>query len=76
MSYTRGHLATYQDGVCFYEDGVLVDDDPDRPCPRCGRLPTPEGYDACLGHIPGCVSACCGHGAHGPILIMDGEVSK
>ena len=33
-----------------------------RPCRKCGRFPTPEGYDACLGYIPGAKSVCCGHG--------------
>lgn len=33
-----------------------------RPCPQCGELPTPDGYDPCLGCIPGVYSACCGHG--------------
>lgn len=33
-----------------------------RPCPQCGELPTAEGYDACLGEIPGATGACCGHG--------------
>lgn len=70
LSYSRGRLVTYKRGVWRYEDGVPVDDDPDRPCPRCGRPPTAEGYDACLGYIPGCVSACCGHNVHEPILMM------
>ena len=26
------------------------------------KKPTPEGHDACIGHIDGAVSACCGHG--------------
>ncbi len=39
--------------------GVVTDD---RPCARCGKRPTLEGYDACLGYIPQVVSACCGHG--------------
>ena len=34
----------------------------ERPCKRCGKLATPEGYDACLGHLPGVKAACCGHG--------------
>jgi len=38
----------------------------DRPCIRCGRMPTPEGHDACLGTIPHCKSACCGHGVEQP----------
>ena len=70
LSYSRGRLVTYKRGVWRYEDGVPLDDDPDRPCPRCGRPPTAEGHDACLGTIPGCVSACCGHGVSDPILIM------
>lgn len=35
-------------------------DDP--PCNLCGREPTSEGYDACLGEVEGAISACCGHG--------------
>ena len=70
LSYSRGRLVTYKRGVWRYEDGVPLDDDPDRPCPRCGRPPTPEGHDACLGTIPGCVSACCGHGVSEAILMM------
>lgn len=33
-----------------------------RPCKRCGKEPTPEGHDACIGHLEGVISACCGHG--------------
>lgn len=40
-----------------------------RPCKKCGRMPTKEGYDACLGYIPGAVNACCGHGAIKPFII-------
>jgi hypothetical protein len=71
-SYHRGHLAYHRaDGRWYYEDGVCVDDDPDRACPRCGKPPTPEGYDACLGHIEGATSACCGHGVHQMILMKE-----
>ena len=34
----------------------------ERPCKKCGKYSTPEGYDACLGYLPGVVAACCGHG--------------
>lgn len=34
----------------------------ERPCTRCGKMPTKEGYDHCLGFIKGAESACCGHG--------------
>ena len=33
----------------------------DRDCAACGLPPTPEGYDACIGHVPGAINACCGH---------------
>ena len=45
----------------MYSDTKTKYDD-SRPCKRCGRMPTPEGYDACLGYIEGVTSACCGHG--------------
>lgn len=72
-SYVRGNLVFYdeEDNAWFYEDGVCVDDDPDRVCPVCGRPPTPEGYDACLGYIPGCISACCSHGMGEPFFIFE-----
>lgn len=36
--------------------------DDSRPCTACGQHSTPEGYDACLGHLDGVAYACCGHG--------------
>ena len=42
-----------------------------RPCKKCNRLPTKEGYDACMGHIEGATSVCCGHGVSRPILMME-----
>ena len=32
-------------------------------------MPTKEGYDACLGHIDGAKSACCGHGVEEPYVL-------
>jgi len=31
-------------------------------CRKCGKLPTKEGHDACLGTLPNVMNACCGHG--------------
>ena len=31
-------------------------------CKFCGQPPTPEGYDHCIGELPGVLHACCGHG--------------
>lgn len=70
FSYNRGHLTVLRRGVWYYQsDGVPVDDDLDRPCARCGRPPSPEGYDACMGYVPGVSSACCGHG-EGPGFVI------
>jgi len=67
-SYQRGHLIEYADSQWVYADDkspILVE----RPCARCNKLPTEEGYDACLGYIPNVASACCGHGVENPILM-------
>lgn len=72
-SYCRGHPICYRNGQWVYaDDGQPIDGTPERPCPRCGRAPTTEGYDACLGYIPGAVSACCGHGVE-PGYVKMGE---
>ena len=60
-SHSRGNLIIYRNNRWEYEDGVALDKE-ERPCVRCGRMPTKEGYDACLGYIEGATSACCGHG--------------
>lgn len=67
-SYVLGNRVEYANGVWRYEDGTPYDGRPMRPCPRCGRGPTPDDHDACLGNIPGTFSACCGHGVHRPIF--------
>lgn len=52
----------YYDGVNWrYSDNNKIAND-SRPCKRCGKYPTSEGYDACLGYIPCASAACCGHG--------------
>ena len=47
-SFSRGH-EIYWDGERWWyaDDGTIYNDK--RPCKRCGRHPTPEGYDACVG---------------------------
>ena len=42
-----------------------------RPCPHCGKLPGPNGEDGCLGHLPGVMHACCGHGIEDGYLIFE-----
>lgn len=60
----RGHGITFNGRRWVYADtGDPVDPVyEDRPCARCGRWPTPEGHDACLGELPDILAACCGHG--------------
>lgn len=69
-------MITYieEDKIWVYEDTYEpVDSSPPRQCIKCGKLPTPEGYDACLGHLDGVIHACCGHGRHnGYKILIDG----
>ena len=62
---SRGHAVVWDGEAWRWQD----DSSPlpeyggtDRPCVKCGQMPTPEGYDACLGYIEGVTGACCGHG--------------
>ena len=73
-SYCNGNPAFYDQasGQWLYWDRTPTSDP--KPCPRCGHLPTPDGDDACLGHIPGATAACCGHGKdRGYIQYTDGR---
>jgi len=64
IAHLRGHLCEYQEkeNRWVFADTKNPIGDEIRPCKKCGGMPTPEGYDACLGYIPGATSACCGHG--------------
>lgn len=68
----RGHVIVENErGRWVYEeDGALVSGDPDRACGHCGKPNTPEGYDACLGALPGVINACCGHGSPGEAYVQ------
>lgn len=61
-TYLRGHKVIWDAnrGWIYADDRTPAK--MDRPCKLCGRWPTPEGHDACLGHLPGVSNACCGHG--------------
>ena len=67
-SYIRGHLAGYLNGKWVYcDNGEPIAQI--RPCKKCGKMPTLEGYDACFGYIPNVKWACCGHGVSNPIMV-------
>lgn len=73
-SFSRGHEIYWDGELWRYSDNGAVYDDT-RSCKRCGRQPTPEGYDACLGCVPGATSVCCGHGVESPFVILSKETS-
>jgi hypothetical protein len=61
-SRSRGHKIYYDGKAWRYSDNGNLLQDEARPCICCGKHPTPEGHDACIGYIEGVDSACCGHG--------------
>ena len=72
-SWVRGHLVFWDDRQnwwCYYDTKEPVNDS--RPCLKCGRLPTEDGHDACVGYIddPNIVSVCCGHGKRDGCVIV------
>lgn len=72
-SYSRGHKIYFDGTEWRFADNNEIDDGL-RTCKRCGRKPTIEGYDACLGRVKGATSACCGHGVEkGYTVLMGGE---
>lgn len=73
--YEHGHLIEYSEsGQRWIYSNNKEPITNKRPCKRCGKNPTPEGYDACLGRIEGVKAACCGHGIEGEAYIWyEGE---
>ena len=66
--YARGNKIYCKNDIWYYvEDDTILDDS--KPCKRCGRYPTKEGYDACVGYVEGVSSKCCGHGVEEPYEI-------
>ena len=65
-SYLRGHKIRYdmKTKEWVYWDTEKPTDETynERPCGNCGKKPTKEGHDACIGTLKGVINACCGHG--------------
>jgi len=75
----KGYLITYnvEDKQWVYVDTNEPTKDNPRPCKRCGKLSTQEGYDSCLGKLPGVINACCGHGSEeGYIMFENGVIIR
>ena len=73
-AYYRGHPVVFDEDawVWRYEDTrEPAEPNHERPCPKCHKMATPEGYDACIGFVPGYKSICCGHGVTEPIWVTD-----
>lgn len=52
----------YFDGYLWRYSDTNLEIDNNKTCVRCGRSANTDGSDACIGHIDGAISACCGHG--------------
>lgn len=66
-----GHVIAVLDDWSEYYYDTMEPYDKSRPCTRCGKLPTHEGHDSCLGHLPGVTAACCGHGVEEGYILFD-----
>lgn len=67
-AHQRGNKI-YYDGTTWRYTSDKTPIATEKPCVRCGQIPTPEGHDACLGHIEGAISVCCGHGIEEPYTV-------
>lgn len=65
IGYFRGHQLIWQNNKWIYAD--TLEDIPAnggeiRPCAKCGSLFSIGEVDSCMGILPDCNNACCGHG--------------
>jgi len=74
-AHSRGWPIIFENNQWLYLD-TKEPIEKERPCKHCGKMPTPEGYDACLGFIQGASSACCGHGVTERIVLISSHESK
>jgi hypothetical protein len=76
----RGHrIVALAGGPWLYADTRQpVQANPCRDCGHCGKPPTAEGHDACLGTLHGVTNACCGHGDEREAYVQfaDGRVLR
>lgn len=70
-SYSRGWKIKWENGW-KYMDGETIKKN--RPCKRCGKMPISNNEDACIGHIDGAISACCGHGVGHTFVLWENGI--
>ncbi len=68
-SFSRGWEITYENNQWVWLDTREPIKENERPCKRCGCLPTKDGHDACIGKLKNVESACCGHGVEEPYVV-------
>jgi len=73
-SKVLGYDIAYKNNQWVYAD-TLKPITIKRPCKNCGKTPTKEGHDNCLGTLIGVKNACCGHGIENEAFIqfLDGN---
>lgn len=71
VNHFGGHEIYYNvhESIWKYKDNHKPAHSETRPCKYCGKMPTKEGYDACIGFLEGFKSVCCGHGLSYPIAM-------
>lgn len=72
----KGHEIIEKEGVWIFKDsGKLVSENVWCKCKHCGKDPTKEDHDGCLGTLPGLMNACCGHGEENEAYVqfLDGS---
>lgn len=66
----RGHQFGHPTEYVYSDTKEPVDGANPRPCKKCGLFPDDSGEDPCWGHLPGVMSACCGHGVQIPFIVL------
>ncbi|KZX11183.1 hypothetical protein [Methanobrevibacter curvatus] len=69
--FQRGHeiiINWPNDKDVYADNGEIADIK--RPCVRCGEMPSPEGYDNCIGYVECAQYVCCGHGKEAGVIML------
>ena len=67
----KGWPIEFDGEVWRYSDtGRPVPENPHRHCGECNLPNREDEHDACLGHLPGVMNACCGHGVEAEAYVQ------
>lgn len=59
----------------YSDDNVLLEDEPWRPCAKCGKYPNENGDDHCIQNLGKVINACCGHGVNKGYIQFDNGIT-